>query len=83
MSMKPHEIAFLNQADLGRLATVQRNGTPQNSPVGFSYNTDLGTIDIVGYRMGSSQKFRNIAHHRKVAFVVDDIASRHSGGCAV
>ena len=48
MSMKPHEIDFLNRADLGRLATVQRNGTPQNSPVGFSYNADLGTIDIAG-----------------------------------
>ena len=76
MSLKPHEIAFLNQADLGRLATVQRNGTPQNSPVGFSYNADLGTIDIAGYHMSASQKWRNIAHHPKVAFVVDDIASR-------
>ena len=74
--MKPHEIAYLNQADLGRLATVQRNGTPQNSPVGFSYNADLGTIDISGFHMSDSQKWRNIAHHPKVAFVVDDIASR-------
>lgn len=76
MSLKPHEIAFLNQTDLGRLATVQRNGTPQNSPVGFSYNADLGTIDIAGFHMSASQKWRNIAHHPKVAFVVDDIASR-------
>ena len=76
MSFKPHEIAFLNRADLGRLATVQRNGTPQNSPVGFSYNADLGTIDIAGFHMSASQKWRNIAHHPKVAFVVDDIASR-------
>ena len=36
----------------------------------------LGTIDIAGYRMSKSQKYRNIAHNNKVAFVVDDITSR-------
>jgi pyridoxamine 5'-phosphate oxidase family protein len=76
MTFKPHEIDFLRHAELGRLATVQRDGTPQNSPVGFAYNEELGTIDIAGYRMTDSQKFRNIAHHPNVAFVVDDITSR-------
>jgi len=55
MTFKPH----------GRLATVQRNGTPQNSPVGFAYNEELGTIDIAGCRMSKSQKYRNIAHNNK------------------
>jgi pyridoxamine 5'-phosphate oxidase family protein len=76
MTFKPYEIEFLRQAELGRLATVQRDGTPQNSPVGFTYNDELGTIDIAGYQMSKSQKYRNIAHHPKVAFVVDDITSR-------
>ena len=76
MSFKSHEIEFLRQADLGRLATIQPDGTPQNSPVGFSYNESLGTIDIAGFRMSKSQKFRNIAQNDKVAFVVDDIISR-------
>ena len=76
MTFKPHEIEFLHQAELGRLATIQADGTPQNSPVGFTYNDQLGTIDIAGYQMSRSQKFRNIAHHDKVAFVVDDITSR-------
>jgi pyridoxamine 5'-phosphate oxidase family protein len=76
MTFRPHEIEFMRKADLGRLATIQRNGTPQNSPVGFTYNEQLGTIDIPGYQMSKSQKFRNIAHNDKVAFVVDDIASR-------
>ena len=75
-TFKPHEIEFMRRADLGRLATVQRDGTPQNSPVGFTYNEQLGTIDIAGYRMSKRQKFRNIAHNDKVALVVDDIASR-------
>jgi pyridoxamine 5'-phosphate oxidase family protein len=77
MTFKPHEIEYLRSADLGRLATVQRNGTPQNSPVGFTYNEELKTIDIAGYQMSKSQKYRNIAHNDKVAFVVDDIASRN------
>ena len=76
MTFKPYEIDYLRQAELGRLATIQPNGTPQVSPVGFTYNEELGTIDIAGYNMSKSQKFRNIAHNGKVAFVVDDITSR-------
>jgi pyridoxamine 5'-phosphate oxidase family protein len=76
MTFKAHEIAYLRDAELGRLATIQRDGTPQNSPVGFFYNEELGTIDIPGYNMSTSQKFRNIAHNDKVAFVVDDVTSR-------
>jgi pyridoxamine 5'-phosphate oxidase family protein len=76
MTFKSHEIEYLRRTDLGRLATIGRGGTPQNSPVGFTYNEQLGTIDIAGYQMSKSQKFRNVAHDDKVAFVVDDIASR-------
>jgi pyridoxamine 5'-phosphate oxidase family protein len=76
MSFKPHEIEYLASADLGRLATSQPNGTLQNSPVGFTYNEALGTIDVVGYNMSKSRKFRNLATNNTVAFVVDDIASR-------
>jgi pyridoxamine 5'-phosphate oxidase family protein len=77
MIFQPHEVAYLRKAELGRLATVQPNGTPQVSPVGFTYNEDLQTIDIMGYRMSRSQKYRNIATNNKVALVVDDVASRN------
>jgi pyridoxamine 5'-phosphate oxidase family protein len=76
MTFTTPEIAFMQQADLGRLATIQPDGTPQNSPVGFSYNERLGTIDIGGYDMAKSRKFRNLSTNPKVAFVVDDITSR-------
>ena len=75
MSFKTHEIAYLNSADLGRLATIAPNGALQNSPVGFNYNDELGTIDVYGYNLAKSQKFRNIATNNTVAFVVDDIFS--------
>jgi pyridoxamine 5'-phosphate oxidase family protein len=76
MSFKPHEIEFMKAADLARLATAQPDGTLQNSPVGFSYNEALGTVDIHGYRMSKSRKFRNLASNNTVALVIDDIASR-------
>ena len=76
MAFKEHEIEYLKSTDLGRLATIQPDGTLQNSPVGFTYNDELGTIDVSGYQMSRSQKFRNLATNNVVAFVVDDIASR-------
>lgn len=69
------ELDCLATQTLGRLATVQRNGTLQVSPVGFHYNPDTATIDISGYNMTGSRKFHNVAENGRVAFVVDDIAS--------
>jgi pyridoxamine 5'-phosphate oxidase family protein len=76
MLFKPHEIEFIKAAELARLATIQPDGTLQNNPVGFTYNEDLGTVDIYGYRMSKSRKFRNVASNNIVALVVDDIVSR-------
>lgn len=69
------EIAYLAHQTLGRLATAQRGGILQNSPVSFSFNHATKTIDIGGRDMAASQKFRNIRHGSKVALVIDDIAS--------
>jgi pyridoxamine 5'-phosphate oxidase family protein len=75
MSFTQLEIDYLASQRLGRLATVQPDGTLQNSPVGFRYNPSTGTIDITGYNMATSRKFRNVADNGRVAFVVDDIVS--------
>ncbi|WP_433731946.1 PPOX class F420-dependent oxidoreductase [Nocardia sp. CA-129566] len=74
-ALTSEQIDYLHTQRLGRLATVRPDGSPQNSPVGFHYNAELGTIDIAGWNMGNSWKFRNIATNNRVAFVVDDIAS--------
>ncbi len=76
MTFHDFEIAYLRTQDLGRLATVQPDGTLQVSPVGFTFNAELGTIDVGGYRMTASRKYRNVAANGRVAFVVDDLASR-------
>ncbi|HEY3941805.1 MAG TPA: PPOX class F420-dependent oxidoreductase [Acidimicrobiales bacterium] len=75
MSFTDAERGYLGTQRLGRLATVQPDGTPQVSPVGFSLNHELGTIDIGGFSMSTSQKYRNVTVDPRVAFVVDDIAS--------
>lgn len=75
MVFAPSEIAYLTGQRLGRLATVQEDGTLQVSPVGFSYNADAETIDIRGYNLARSQKYRNIGHNGRAAFVVDDVPS--------
>ncbi|MFC9893885.1 PPOX class F420-dependent oxidoreductase [Nocardia sp. NPDC127579] len=74
-TLTPAHIEYLNSQFLGRLATVRSDGSPQNNPVGVFYNAELGTIDIGGYRMGSTRKFRNLADNERVALVVDDLVS--------
>ena len=69
------ELAYLAGQRLGRLATVSPSGAPQNNPVGFSVNAELGTIDIFGFNLAKSKKFRNLKGNPNVAFVVDDLAS--------
>ena len=74
-SFSEAELAYLATQRLGRLATIAPDGTPQNSPTGFRYNAELGTIDIGGLNMGATRKFRNLRTNNRVAFVIDDIPS--------
>lgn len=70
-----NEIEYLEGGLLGRLATVGREGTPHVAPVGFRYNADLDTIDIGGWNIMSSKKWRDVARTGRAAFVADDLAS--------
>lgn len=76
MSFTQPELRYLATQVLARLATVAPDGTVQNSPVGFSVNTELGTVDIGGFNLARSKKFKNIRTSPKVAVVIDDLASR-------
>ncbi len=67
------EIEYLRSGLLGRLATVGRDGTPHIAPVGFSYNADLGTIDVGGRDMANTKKYRDVARTGRAAIVVDDV----------
>ena len=69
------ERAYLAGQRLGRLATVDAAGQPQNNPVGFFVNEETGVIDIGGRTLGQTKKFRNVQAHPLVSLVVDDLAS--------
>jgi pyridoxamine 5'-phosphate oxidase family protein len=69
------DLNYLQSQHLGRLATVDPSGAPQNSPVGFTVDETTGQILIGGMSMGDSRKFRNVLRNPNVALVVDDLAS--------
>ena len=75
MWFSDEQLGYLASQHLGRLATVDHHGQPQNNPVGFVLNDELQTIDIGGRQMGRSKKYRNVRRGSRAAFVVDDLAS--------
>ena len=75
MSFTQIELDYLAGQRLGRLATKRPDGTLQNNPVGFRYQPDTATIDVGGFTMAASRKFRNVADNGEVAFVIDDLPS--------
>lgn len=64
---------LLGERRLGRLATADADGRPHVVPVGWSYNAELGTIDVSGRDFAATKKFRNARANPHVAFVVDDV----------
>jgi pyridoxamine 5'-phosphate oxidase family protein len=83
MTLTEAEQRFLSAQRHGRLATIAPDGTPQVKPVGFSYNTELGTIDIAGMNMASSAKYKNVQSNPNVAFVADDVPAPEDGAAGV
>ena len=80
MTLTTVEQDYLADRGHARLATVAPNGAPQNKPVGFRYNAELGTIDIYGIAMESSAKFRNVRVNPDVAFLADDVIGEGVSG---
>ena len=75
MSLTDAEQRFLARQPLGHLATIGPDGIPQVKPLGFTYNAGLGTIDLSGFNMAGSAKYRNIHANPHVAFVVDEVTA--------
>ena len=69
------ELAYLDSQPIGRLGTQQPDGTLQVNPVGFAWNPATRTIDIGGFAMSRSRKYRNVADNGRAALVVDDLWS--------
>ena len=71
----PAELEYLGRQRLGRLATVDGSGAPQNNPVGFFIDEATGDVLVGGLNMGGSRKFRNVKVNPNAALVIDDLAS--------
>jgi pyridoxamine 5'-phosphate oxidase family protein len=80
MTFLDAEVRFLSRQPRGHLATLGPNGTPQVKPLGFSYNSELGSIDITGFNMSGSAKYRNVRTNPNVAFVVDEVTEESMEG---
>jgi pyridoxamine 5'-phosphate oxidase family protein len=80
MTLSDAEQRFINRQPRGHLSTIGPDGVPQVKPIGFTYNPDLGTIDIAGFNMGQSAKYRNIGTNPRVAFVVDEVTEETMEG---
>ncbi len=74
------EVRFLDRLPRGHLATLGSNGTPQVKPLGFAYNPTLETIDITGFNMAGSAKYRNVQANPNVSFVVDEVTEQSMEG---
>jgi pyridoxamine 5'-phosphate oxidase family protein len=70
----PDELEYLrSERRLARIATVGADGTPHVTPVGWSYNADLDTIDVGGRDFARTKKFRDVARTEKAAIVIDEV----------
>jgi pyridoxamine 5'-phosphate oxidase family protein len=73
--LTPAELNYLRSQRLGRLATVDPAGAPQNNPVGFFVDEATGQFLVGGRALRKTRKFRNAAKNPHVALVIDDLAS--------
>lgn len=68
------EIAYIHSQPLGRLATVDQDGQPDNVAIGFQFDGRI--FYIGGLDNPSTRKYKNVANgYTKVALLIDDLQS--------
>lgn len=76
MTLTDAEQAYLGSQITVSLATIGPDGGPQVKPVGCRYNGETGTVDIYGFNMASTAKYRNVQRNNLVALSVDDVQGK-------
>lgn len=70
----PAELHFLtSERRLARLATVGPDGVPHVCPVGWTLGPDESWIDIGGFDLTRTKKFRDVQRTGRAALVIDDV----------
>ena len=68
------EIAYIRSQPLGRIATIDQEGQPDNVAIGFQF--DGNAFYISGLDNPSTRKYKNVANgYKKVALLIDDLLS--------
>ncbi|TCP57406.1 pyridoxamine 5'-phosphate oxidase family protein [Tamaricihabitans halophyticus] len=73
---------YLKTQQLGRMATVSRDGAPEVKAIGFTFDPETGTIDTGGPGLSSTKRWRNLQHNPLVSFIVDDMTPDEPGEVA-
>jgi pyridoxamine 5'-phosphate oxidase family protein len=73
--LSPAQIDYLAGQLLGRLATAGADHKPHVAPTSFRYNAELGTIDMGGFQIANTKKYRDVQANGWAAIVVDDLVS--------
>ena len=66
---------YLAGQRLGRIATSGADGKPHVVPTSFRHNSELGTIDVGGFQVANTKKYRDVLANPWAAIVVDDLVS--------
>ncbi|MDT4905118.1 MAG: pyridoxamine 5-phosphate oxidase family protein [Pseudonocardiales bacterium] len=74
-TLTPAALAFLADQRLGRLATTGADGKPHVVPTSFRHNPELETIDVGGFHVETTKKYRDVQANPWAAIVVDDLVS--------
>lgn len=69
------ELDYLSERRLGRIATTGPDGTPHVTPVGWRVDAEHGVIEVGGFDLPGTKKFRDVARTGRAAIVIDDLAS--------
>jgi len=75
VELTPAQIEYLATQRLGRLATTGADHKPHVVPTSFSYNAELGTVEVGGMHVATTKKFRDVQANPWAALVVDDLVS--------
>src|SRR6185312_11095509 len=65
------QIEYLAGQRLGRIATTGADGKPHVVPTSFRHNAELGTIDVGGFHVATTKKYRDVQANGWAAIVVD------------
>jgi pyridoxamine 5'-phosphate oxidase family protein len=73
--LTPAQLAYLASQRLGRIATTGSDNKPHVVPTTYRYNAAQGSIDVGGFHVVTTKKYRDVQANGWAALVVDDLVT--------